>query len=148
MTVLSFDDEYDSQNLRFYTYQAQTGDFVVTLRPLFIPEQSKVEDRIFVWYYHVQIENQGKVPCQLMHRFWKITDALANVSVVNGKGVGGDQPVLNPGEIYEYTSAVPLSTPSGFMTGHYNMESQDGRDFNIDIPMFSLDSPYTNLSVH
>jgi ApaG protein len=131
-----------------YIYRAKTDEIVVTLKPLFMPSYSNIDDLLYVWCYHVQIENIGNEPCQLMTRYWRITDANARICEVKGDGVGGEQPVLNPGTLYEYTSAVPLSTPSGFMAGYYGMESCDGKMFEVEIPPFSLDSPYANLSIH
>lgn len=149
MTLLSFNQDINHKKLKVFTYQSTTDDIVVTLKPVFSPEESQNQSEpIFVWYYHVTIENHGEAPCQLIKRFWKIMDSNANVSEVKGKGVGGEQPILNPGESFEYTSAVPLPTPSGFMTGYFTMESVEGKSFEVQIPTFSLDSPYINLSVH
>jgi ApaG protein len=78
---------------------------------------------------------------QLRTRHWIITDASGRKQEVRGEGVVGEQPILAPGEHFEYTSGVPLPTASGFMTGHYQMESESGERFEIDVPTFSLDSP-------
>ena len=79
---------------------------------------------------------------RLRARHWRITNGLGATQEVNGEGVVGEQPVILPGETYRYTSGAPLGTPSGFMDGWYKMESGTGEDFNVDIPAFSLDSPY------
>src|SRR6185312_11973039 len=91
--------------------------------------------------YRVTIENGGEEQVQLLRRHWRITDGIGRLQEVSGLGVVGEQPTLKPGESYEYTSSCPLSTPSGLMTGTYQMINQAGEYFEIAIPMFSLDSP-------
>ena len=91
----------------------------------------------------MHIENGGGEAVQLLRRHWKITDALGRVQEVEGEGVVGEQPVLAPGERFEYTSGVPLSTASGFMSGRYHMVSESGERFDIEVPTFSLDIPDT-----
>jgi ApaG protein len=83
-----------------------------------------------------------------MRRHWKITDALGRVQEVRGAGVVGEQPILRPGEVYEYTSGTPLSTPSGIMMGSYQMEAEDGEAFDIVVPAFSLDSPFQTRRIN
>jgi ApaG protein len=95
-----------------------------------------------VWAYQVTIDNQGNEKVQLKNRYWKIIDSNGSEQEVKGEGVVGEQPVLNPGEKFEYTSGTPLSTPSGFMGGHYEMETKTGKKFEAIIPQFSLDSPF------
>jgi ApaG protein len=89
----------------------------------------------------VTIENQGQETVQLLSRHWMISNARGELDEVKGPGVVGEQPVLRPGEIYEYTSGAPLDTPSGMMGGAYQMESESGDRFDIEIPTFSLDRP-------
>ena len=96
----------------------------------------------FVWAYKVRIENQSLETVQLKRRRWRITDSLGRVQEVEGAGVVGEQPVLRPGETFEYTSGTPLLTSSGIMMGSYEMESDTGEAFNVAIPAFSLDSPH------
>ena len=91
--------------------------------------------------YTIVITNSGKETVQLRTRHWIITDATGRKQEVRGEGVVGEQPVLAPGERFEYTSGVPLPTASGFMTGRYQMVSASGERFEIDVPTFSLDSP-------
>ena len=88
------------------------------------------------------IDNQGNEKVQLKNRYWKIIDSNGSEQEVKGEGVVGEQPILNPGEKFEYTSGTPLSTPSGFMGGHYEMETKAGKKFEAIIPLFSLDSPF------
>src|SRR5690606_33720899 len=103
----------------------------------------------YVWAYRVVIENQGPDAIRLRSRYWRITDANGTTQEVSGEGVVGEQPVLKSGEIYEYTSGAPLATPSGFMSGAYTMEGlSSGKRFTVDVPAFSLDSPYQPKAIH
>ena len=95
----------------------------------------------YFWSYTIVITNTGAETVQLRTRHWIITDATGRKQEVRGEGVVGEQPVLAPGERFEYTSGVPLPTASGFMTGRYQMVSESGERFEIDVPTFSLDSP-------
>ena len=81
-------------------------------------------------------------------RYWDMTDSNGNVEEVKGDGVVGEQPVLGPGEAFEYTSGTPLATSSGIMVGAYHMVSETGERFDVDVPPFSLDSPYSAARVH
>ncbi|HEY8352643.1 MAG TPA: Co2+/Mg2+ efflux protein ApaG [Sphingomonadales bacterium] len=130
-------------------YKAITRHILVTVQPFFLSEKSAPEENRYVWGYRVQIENQGEDTVQLRSRFWRITDAFGRVQEVRGEGVVGEQPVLAPGEVYEYTSGAPLSTPSGVMVGTYSMVSiTSGESFEVAIPAFSLDSPHDKRLVH
>ncbi|MBE9606557.1 Co2+/Mg2+ efflux protein ApaG [Acetobacteraceae bacterium H6797] len=121
----------------------------VTVRSFYLPEQSRPDERHYVWAYRVVIENQGSATVQLLRRTWLITDALGRTQRVHGEGVVGEQPVLGPGERFEYTSGTPLPTPSGFMRGFYHMvETEGGKAFDATIPAFSLDSPLEHRSLH
>ncbi len=128
---------------------AETTQFItVSVEAFYLDEQSDPEDAHFVWAYHVRIENNGHETVQLMTRHWRITDSLGNIQEVQGDGVVGEQPVLSPGQSFEYTSGTPLSTPSGIMVGTYQMETESGDRFDVDIPAFSLDSPHQPGQVH
>jgi ApaG protein len=118
-----------------------TRQIEVTVEPNFMPERSSAEKSHYFWSYTIVITNTGGETVQLRTRHWVITDASGRQQVVNGEGVVGEQPVLAPGERFEYTSGVPLSTASGFMTGSYEMVSETGEHFDIQVPTFSLDSP-------
>jgi ApaG protein len=122
-------------------YRAITRQIEVIVEPSFLPERSSVEKGQFFWAYTIAIVNSGNKTVQLKRRHWIITDGSGRNQEVRGEGVIGEQPVLAPGERFEYTSGVPLPTASGFMTGTYQMVSEDGEAFEIDIPSFSLDSP-------
>ena len=110
-------------------------------RPRFLSERSSPENGYFFWAYTITLTNRGRETVQLKTRHWRITDANGKLQEVRGAGVVGEQPVLKPGENYEYTSGVPLPTPSGFMVGSYGMVTAAGEPFDIEIPAFSLDLP-------
>jgi ApaG protein len=122
-------------------YQSETHNIQVTVSPRFLPERSSIEKGYFFWAYTVEISNHGKTTVQLKTRHWRITDAFGRLQEVRGAGVVGEEPVLEPGARFEYTSGVPLPTPSGFMVGTYGMVTADGEHFDIAIPAFSLDAP-------
>ena len=123
-------------------YLAVTRDIKVAVRPFYLEDQSLPTENHYVWAYHVEIENEGADTVRLRTRHWRITDAMGRVQEVRGPGVVGEQPVLAPGESYEYTSGTPLETPSGIMAGTYQMELTNGEQFDVEIPAFSLDSPH------
>ncbi|ABD90435.1 ApaG [Rhodopseudomonas palustris BisB18] len=122
-------------------YRAVTRRIEVTVEPNFLPERSSAENRQFFWSYTIVIINSGDETVQLRTRHWIITDASGRKQEVRGEGVVGEQPVLEPGQRFEYTSGVPLPTASGFMAGRYQMVTASGEPFEIDVPAFSLDSP-------
>ena len=123
-------------------YRKTTRAIAVTVKPMYLEDQSSPAENYFVWAYHVRIENLGAETVQLKSRYWNITDAKGRVQEVRGDGVVGEQPVLGPGETFEYTSGTPLATPSGIMVGFYHMETNLGENFDAEIPAFSLDSPH------
>jgi ApaG protein len=123
-------------------YSSITHDIQITVLPEFIPERSDADQATFFWAYTVEIANQGEKTVQLTARHWKITDANGRLEEVQGPGVVGEQPILKPGETFRYTSGSNLSTPSGIMTGAYQMVDENGVAFEAQIPVFSLDSPF------
>jgi ApaG protein len=129
-------------------YSRVTRGISVSVKPIYLDDQSSPEDNEYVWAYHVRIENRGGVTVQLLRRYWQITDAAGRVQEVRGDGVVGEQPVLRPGEAFEYTSGTPLPTASGIMLGSYQMSSESGETFDVEIPAFSLDSPYAVGQIH
>ncbi len=122
-------------------YQERTRSILISVEPFYVDEQSAPEQDRFVFGYRVQIENEGAETVQLISRHWRITDALGRTTEVRGAGVVGEQPVLGPGERFEYTSGTPLATPSGIMVGSYAMVTSTGERFEVAIPAFSLDAP-------
>ncbi len=130
-------------------YSKTTRDIRVSVRSFYLADQSQPGEGKFVWAYRIKIENQGRETVQLLRRTWHITDANGRTQRVHGPGVVGQQPVIEPGESFEYTSGTPLDTPSGFMTGTYHMVVSDsGEKFDVAIPIFSLDSPHQHGRVH
>src|ERR1700733_11570687 len=122
-------------------YSASTRNIEVQVTPRFLNERSSPENGYYFWAYTIEITNRGPATVQLKTRHWRITDAHGKLQEVRGAGVVGEEPVLEPGGSFEYTSGVPLPTPSGFMVGTYGMVTPDGEHFDIDIPAFSLDGP-------
>ena len=130
-------------------YEARTRGIRVGVRVFFLEDRSNPAESTYVWAYRVTIENGGRTTVQLLRRSWVITDARGVVQHVHGDGVVGEQPTLEPGEAFEYTSGTPLDTPSGFMSGTYHMVVPDtGETFDVAIPSFSLDSPHAGGRVH
>lgn len=123
-------------------FERKTRDVVVRVEPDFLHEQSSPSDDRYIWAYTVEIENQSAAPLQVVERCWNIADSRGQTQEVRGAGVVGEQPVLQPGEVFRYTSGAPLSAPSGMMHGTYRLESPDGERFDVDIPVFCLDSPH------
>jgi ApaG protein len=121
-------------------YRAVTRNIEVIVTPRFLSERSSPESGYYFWAYTINLTNLGQETVQLKSRHWRITDATGRLQEVRGAGVVGEQPVLRPGGTFEYTSGVPLPTPSGFMTGSYGMVTEAGEAFDIGIPAFSLDS--------
>ncbi|MGE0063906.1 MAG: Co2+/Mg2+ efflux protein ApaG [Xanthobacteraceae bacterium] len=122
-------------------YRAVTRKIEVSVTPRFLPERSSETEGYYFWAYTIGIRNQSAETVQLKTRHWRITDGNGRLQEVRGPGVVGEEPVLKPGESYEYTSGVPLQTASGFMLGSYGMVSESGEQFDIEVPAFSLDSP-------
>ena len=113
--------------------------FDVAVQPQYLPEQSSPAQGLYSFAYTITIRNTGAVPAQLISRHWIITDELGNAEEVKGLGVVGHQPLLKPGESFEYTSGCRLRTPSGTMRGGYFCVAEDGERFEVDIPAFVLD---------
>ncbi len=130
-------------------YTETTRGIEVTVQPFFLEDQSDPDENRFVWAYRVRIRNGGSETVQLLRRKWRITDGRGQIIEVEGPGVIGEQPVLEAGEAFEYTSGTPLNTPTGFMQGSYGMVTAgSGEAFEIAIPIFSLDSPHGGGPIH
>ena len=123
-------------------YSEVTRSIKVTVKPVYLEDQSSPAEDRYVWAYQVLIENLGRETVQLRNRHWQITDSRGQMQEVRGAGVVGEQPVLAPGESFKYTSGTPLPTPSGIMVGSYEMETPGGDSFWVRVPAFSLDSPH------
>ncbi|GLS18470.1 protein ApaG [Labrys miyagiensis] len=129
-------------------YTRITRHIKVTVRPKYVPGESRPSDGRYFWAYTIEIVNMGPETVQLRSRAWQITDESGRREEVRGPGVIGQQPVLDPGERFEYTSGCPLGTPSGMMVGTYQMVADSGESFDVEIPAFSLDSPYAKRIVN
>jgi ApaG protein len=129
-------------------YEQETRSIHVAVKPAYLDDQSDPDDRRYVWSYTVTIENRGQEAVQLLSRYWNITDGVGRVQEVTGPGVVGAQPVIAPGEKFQYTSGCPLPTSSGLMTGRYQMKAASGEAFEAEIPAFLLESPYEQRQIH
>jgi ApaG protein len=129
-------------------YRAVTRKIEVTVTPRYLSERSSPSNGYYFWAYTIDITNLGRETVQLKTRHWRITDANGRLQEVKGPGVVGEEPVLKPGESYEYTSGVPLPTPSGFMVGSYGMVTAAGEHFEIEVPAFSLDSSHAERTIN
>lgn len=123
-------------------YAETTREILISVRPYYLDEQSEPEKGHYLFAYQVRIENHGDDTVQLRNRYWRITDANGRTQEVRGAGVVGEQPILRPGDSFEYTSGTPLATETGFMVGSYEMVTADGEHFDAAVPAFSLDSPF------
>ena len=126
-----------------FQHTAITNGVAVRVAVNFLPEQSRVEAGKWFWVYHIRIENGSDEMLQLMTRHWRITDGNGEVSLVDGNGVVGEQPIIAPGRSHDYVSGCPLSTPHGSMEGHYVFRAEDGREVRALIPFFPLAAPAT-----
>ena len=129
-------------------YEAITRGIRIRVEPQYMEDQSSPDEGHFVWSYEVEISNDSKETVQLKTRAWRITDGWGRTEEVRGPGVVGQTPVIPPGGTFSYTSGCPLKTPQGIMVGSYQMEDEEGQLFDVAIPAFSLDSPYTRRSMN
>ncbi|HEX2590638.1 MAG TPA: Co2+/Mg2+ efflux protein ApaG [Rhizomicrobium sp.] len=129
-------------------YEQQTRGIRVQVRPSYLADQSDPGEQHFLWSYTVTIENKGEETVQLVSRYWQITDGDGRSKEVHGPGVVGAQPVLAPGQSFEYTSGCPLPTSSGYMVGKYQMRAESGERFDAEIPAFLLESPHEKRQIH
>lgn len=129
-------------------YERTTRGIRVRVLPAFLADQSDPDENRYLWSYTVTIENCGNETVQLIARYWQITDQAGRIQEVRGPGVVGAQPVLDPGQSFEYTSGCPLPTASGAMNGRYLMRTVAGEAFEVDIPIFLLESPHERRQIH
>lgn len=129
-------------------YRRITREISVSVEPAYLADQSAPDNSHFFWAYTVLIENGGPDTVQLRARYWRIIDANGRTIEVRGAGVVGQQPILRPGESFEYKSGTPLETASGMMLGAYQMQTASGETFQVDIPLFPLDSPHEARVMH
>ena len=124
-----------------FTDEAETRGVIVRVSVSYLPEQSEPARGRWFWAYHIRIENEGPFTVQLLTRHWIITDGRGARHSVEGEGVVGEQPMIEPGASFDYVSGCPLSTPTGSMQGTYHMIGEDGSAFDVAIPKFSLIAP-------
>lgn len=130
-------------------FEATTRQIRVSVKAFWLEDQSNPEEMQFIWAYHIRVENHGSDRVQLLGRSWEIIDGNGHTEYVQGEGVVGEQPALEPGIAFEYTSSTSLKTSSGFMKGRYHMINLVSNEvFDISIPTFSLDSPYQPRLIH
>lgn len=122
---------------------SEKNKILVEATPYYVEAQSSPEQNRYVFAYTVTITNVGSTPAKLLTRHWLITDANGKVQEVNGEGVVGEHPYLNPGDSFRYTSAAMIETPVGVMQGKYQMQSDSGEQFKAFIPRFTLSIPRT-----
>jgi ApaG protein len=122
---------------------SEKNKILVEATPYYIEAQSSPEQNRYVFAYTVTITNVGSTPAKLLTRHWLITDANGKIQEVNGEGVVGEHPHLNPGDSFRYTSAAMIETPVGVMQGKYQMQSDNGENFKASIPRFTLSIPRT-----
>ncbi|OWK28810.1 Co2+/Mg2+ efflux protein ApaG [Sphingomonas dokdonensis] len=125
----------------FFPSSATTREVTVRVSVSYLAEQSEPGRGRWFWAYHIRIENDGPQPVQLLTRHWVITDGRGARHSVEGEGVVGEQPLIEPGASYDYVSGCPLATPSGSMQGSYRMIGADGAQFDVVIPTFALVAP-------
>lgn len=126
-----------------FSSEAVTQGVRVHVQSEYAPERSRPAENEWFFVYTVSITNEGAEPVQLLTRHWIITDGTGRIEEVRGPGVVGKQPVLRPGESFEYTSGCPLATPFGVMEGTYQMVAESGARFDAKIAPFTLSEPYT-----
>ena len=128
---------------RFFGHSATTQGITVRVAVSFLPDRSRADNARWFWSYHIRIENHSDQAVQLLTRHWVITDGRGGVHQVDGEGVVGEQPVIQPGKAHDYVSGCPLPTPEGSMVGSYAMEVGDGSQMLVAIPHFPLVAPAT-----
>ncbi|MEO9600539.1 Co2+/Mg2+ efflux protein ApaG [Parasphingorhabdus sp.] len=125
----------------FFPFAETTDGVTVRVSVTFLPEQSDIDGNRWFWAYHIRIENHRDAPVQLLTRHWQINDERGGLQVVDGDGVVGEQPIIQPGKAHDYVSGCPLNTPSGSMEGHFTMVGSTPSAFDVRIPHFPLTEP-------
>ncbi len=138
----------DDPMSEFPIYEKTTHSVSISVRPEYLDNQSDPKSNSFTWAYHVRIENVGKQTVQILSRHWKITNSNGVTQEIVGDGLIGRQPILTPGDIFEYSSGTPLSTASGFMSGSFHAVDENGEVLTVSVPAFSLDQPQSTRALH
>lgn len=131
-----------------HCWSAVTRAIRVTVTPRYLEAESEPDEDRYVFAYTVEIVNEGEETVRLIARHWRITDGRGRTEEVRGPGVVGEQPTLNPGQSFTYTSGAPLPTPSGIMVGDYHMMTDGGQPFEVAIPAFALECPNAVRTLH
>ncbi|MBH49464.1 MAG: Co2+/Mg2+ efflux protein ApaG [Candidatus Marinimicrobia bacterium] len=126
----------------FNSSVAVTQNIKVKVHSKYDPGASNLQEGQYCYIYHVSIQNKGTTPVTLMNRYWHITDGLGRVQEVKGEGVIGQRPTLQPGDLHEYSSFCPLETQFGVMKGHYEMVTDRGEKFIVEVAPFKLSVPH------
>lgn len=122
-------------------YEQSTEGIRVRVEPRYSLADSDPGDDTFVFSYHIEMENEGSAPAQLLFRYWRIHDSVGEDTEVEGEGVVGEQPSLAPGGAHRYRSYCVLRSPAGYMEGHYTFQRPDGQRFKVAVPRFQLTAP-------
>ena len=125
----------------FFPYSESTDGVTIRVSVTFLPEQSDIDGLRWFWAYHIRIENERDTAIQLLTRHWMISDARGGLHKVDGEGVIGEQPIIQPGKSHDYVSGCPLNTPSGAMEGHFMFVGDQPSAFEVRIPYFPLAAP-------
>jgi len=125
----------------FFPFSETTDGVTIRVSVTFLPEQSDIDGKRWFWAYHIRIENGRDSAVQLLTRHWRISDARGGLHNVDGDGVIGEQPIIQPGKSHDYVSGCPLNTPSGGMYGHFVMIGEGPEPFEVQIPQFPLAAP-------
>ena len=137
-------EQYIKNNIE-YPYSLVTQGIRISVKTNFLEDQTDEDRNLWVWSYHILIENNRTEIVQLIDRYWKITDETGHIHEVKGVGVIGQQPIIKPKNSFQYSSGTLLSRPSGFMNGAYNMIYEENKSLKVIIPTFSLDKPLTKV---
>ena len=125
-----------------------SDDIKIEVKPLFLDQQSLPQEKHFVWLYKISIHNKGKTAVTLLNRTWHICDTAGKTEEIQSLGLKSDLPLIEPGQTFQYQSGCPLETPSGIMSGYFELRRDDGHCFVVTIPSVSLDSPYQQILVN
>ena len=148
------DTVHKTEKQSVYSFERISNGISVSVTPIFIDQESRPEDHFYLWAYQVRIENKGLDTIRILDREWSVVDARGMQKLISGTGVFEDRPILKPGDAFEYTNTIPLSTTSGLMSGKYALESTPENSafekniLEVEAPAFSLDSPYEPALKH
>jgi ApaG protein len=137
-----------AEDNNYHPYVLNTQGIKIGVRAEHVDSQYGSLSSLYIWAYHVKIENQSEETIQLMSRYWRIIDEKGEIQEVTAEGVIGEKPILAPNAIFQYSSGVHLKYPSGIMHGYYDMKKENGEMFKVKIPAFSLDVPNMKVVIN